>query len=209
MGEYTGVPHAIAKRISAPLKWNYIASAYPGLDGADYNNNGWRYLLYSSGSLVFMMSIARITIIRLHETPKYLLGEGKDALLVANFHSMAKKYNRSCSLTLEQLSACGVIESAHGKTRFSISELMVHLRGLFTTRKLAASMLCMWLSWTLIGLAYPLYYVFLSTYLKTRGAEFGNVSTYDTWRNFTLVNISGIPVCSSAKSTGKSPGNLQ
>lgn len=31
-----------------------------------------------------------------------------------------------------------------------------------------------------------------STYLETRGASF-KVSTYDTWRNYTLVNISGIP----------------
>lgn len=31
----------------------------------------------------------------------------------------------------------------------------------------------------------------LSSYLESRGASF-TVSTYDTWRNYTLVNISGI-----------------
>jgi hypothetical protein len=41
------------------------------------------------------------------------------------------------------------------------------------------------------GLAYPLFYVFLDSYLASRGANF-NVSTYDTWRNYALVNISGI-----------------
>jgi hypothetical protein len=43
------------------------------------------------------------------------------------------------------------------------------------------------------GLAYPLFYVFLGSYLATRSASF-NVSTYETWRNYALVNISSIPV---------------
>lgn len=43
------------------------------------------------------------------------------------------------------------------------------------------------------GLAYPLFYVFLSSYLSSRGANF-DVSVYETWRNYALVNISGIPV---------------
>lgn len=140
------------------------------------------------------MSVARITVIRLKETPKYLLGEGKDAELVEGFQIMAKKYNRPCSLTVEMLDACGTIHSAHGKSRFSVSELATHFRGLFATKKIALSTLLIWLSWTLIGLAYPLFYVFLSTYLASKGAELGNISTYDTWRNYTLVNISGIPV---------------
>jgi len=169
----------------APLKWNYVASEYPkeiGEPYTHYNNNGWRYLLYTSGAIVFVMSILRITVIRLQETPKHLLGEGKDTELVENFQAMATRYNRPCSISLEMLTACGEISSAHGKSRFSISELTIHLRGLFATKKIGLSTLLIWLSWTLIGLAYPLFYVFLSSYLATRGAEFGNISTYDTWR---------------------------
>ena len=41
------------------------------------------------------------------------------------------------------------------------------------------------------GLAYPLFYVFLDSYLTTRGANF-NVSTYVSWRNYALVNICSI-----------------
>lgn len=43
-----------------------------------------------------------------------------------------------------------------------------------------------------IGLAYPLYNVFLPSYLESRGAAFGEPSPYITWRNYTLVNFSGI-----------------
>ena len=150
--------------------------------------------MYTSGALVFCMSVARITVIRLKETPKYLLGEGKDDKVVENFQTMAAKYNRPCSITIEMLDACGVIQSAHGTSRFSIGELTVHFRGLFATKTIGFSTVLIWLSWTLIGLAYPLFYVFLSSYLASRGADFGVVSTYDTWRNYALVNISGIPV---------------
>lgn len=151
--------------------------------------------MYTSGALVFCMSIARITVIRLKETPKYLLGEGKEAKLVEDFQAMAAKYNRPCSITLEQLEACGTIRSAHGKSRFSVGELAIHFRGLFATKTIGLSTVLIWLSWTLIGLAYPLFYVFLSSYLSSRGADFGDISTFDTWRNYALVNISGIPVC--------------
>jgi hypothetical protein len=34
--------------------------------------------------------------------------------------------------------------------------------------------------------------VFLPTYLSSRGAAFGTPSPYITWRNYTLVNFSGI-----------------
>ncbi|KAG4411448.1 hypothetical protein IFR04_015418 [Cadophora malorum] len=157
------------------------------------DNMGWRYVMYTSGAMVFVMSVARITVIRLKETPKYLLGEGKDEQLVADFQAMAAKYNRPCSITIEMLDACGTINSAHGKSKFSISELTVHFRGLFATKTIGLSTSLIWLSWTLIGLAYPLFYVFLSSYLSSRGADFGVQSDFETWRNYALVNISSIP----------------
>ncbi|KAL5318397.1 hypothetical protein ACEPPN_013457 [Leptodophora sp. 'Broadleaf-Isolate-01'] len=157
------------------------------------DNMGWRYVMYTSGAMVFVMSVARITVIRLKETPKYLLGEGKDEQLVADFQAMAAKYNRPCSITIEMLDACGPINSAHGRSKFSISELTIHFRGLFATKTIGLSTCLIWLSWTLIGLAYPLFYVFLSTYLASRGADFGVLSDFETWRNYALVNISSIP----------------
>jgi len=122
---------------------------------------GWRYLMFSSGALVFFMSVARITVIRLRETPKYLLGMGKDAEMVDTLQFIATKHGRTCSLTVERLEACGVVRSAHSKSRVSLAETLVHLRGLFCTAKIGLSTLMIWLSWTLIGLAYPLFYVFL------------------------------------------------
>jgi MFS family permease len=49
-----------------------------------------------------------------------------------------------------------------------------------------------WFSWLLIGLAYPLYNVFLPTYLASRGAKVGGGSPYIIWRNYAINNTCSI-----------------
>lgn len=153
---------------------------------------------YASGALVFVLSILRVTIIRLEETPKFLISEGKDEQAVHVLRSIADRHNRPCSLTIEKLQACGQI--AHRRAPgsgwltqlISPREVFFHLRGLFETRKMALSTTLVWLSWLLIGLAYPLYNVFLPTYLASRGASFGQTSPYITWRNYAINNTCSI-----------------
>lgn len=142
------------------------------------------------------MSILRITVIRLKETPKFLVGEGRDAECVETLQFIAKKYNRPCSLTIEQMEALGTINkvanASQGARKSGFKEIGLHLKGLYATKRIGISTSLIWLSWTLIGLAYPLYNVFLPAYLESRGAAFGEPSPYITWRNYTLVNLSGI-----------------
>ncbi len=117
----------------------------------------------------------------------------KDEEVVEIMQWMATKYNRPCSLTAEKLQACGTVHTTKGKHgNFSVSELTVHLRGLFLTKKLGISTGLIWLSWTLIGLAYPLYNVFLPDYLASRGAQTGDSSNYTKWRNYAIVNMCGV-----------------
>ncbi len=195
----------LGQAVAGFIAWGFMSPSY--LNCADVatctrqNNMGWRYVMFTSGALVFVMSVLRLTVIRLKETPKYLLGRGDDATLMATLQYLADKYHRPCSLTLERLQACGEVRSARSRSTaqattasrvsFSPAETWTHLRGLFATRLIALSTLLIWLSWTLIGLAYPLFYVFLPTYLATRGASF-HVTTFETWRNYALVNVSGI-----------------
>lgn len=155
---------------------------------------GWRYLFYANGALVFVLSILRVTVIRLRETPKYLLSQGRDEDALEVLQSIASQYNRPCSLTLAHLEACGKIAfPSHNGRRFNVSfsETWMHLRGLFATRHIGFSTSLNWLSWTLIGLAYPLYNVFLPTYLETRGAQLDTPPSI-TWRNYAIVNMCGV-----------------
>ena len=168
-------------------------SDFPNAEPCTYDNNkGWRYVWFASGSLVFVMSILRITVLRLRETPKFLISEGRDAEAVDTLLFIATKYNRPCSLTLDALSACGSINKNTERSKWSLAEIGVHLKGLFATKRIGTSTALIWGSWVLIGLAYPLYNVFLPQYLESRGAQFGEKSAYITWRNYALVNFSGI-----------------
>lgn len=103
---------------------------------------------------MLVLSVLRVTAVRLNETPKYLLGKGQDQEVVDCFQKISQKYNRPCSLTIEKLKACGEIKSTYGASRYGFSELGAHLRGLFQTKKLGLSTGLIWLSWTLIGCKY-------------------------------------------------------
>lgn len=122
---------------------------------------GWRYIYYTTGALILVLSILRVTVINLQETPKYLLAANEDEKLIETLNLLAKRYNRPCSLTLEHLAACGEVQATHAKNPWSVGEVLVHVRGLFVTRKLAVSTVMIWFSWALAGLAGPLFFIFL------------------------------------------------
>ncbi|KPM42210.1 hypothetical protein AK830_g4342 [Neonectria ditissima] len=155
------------------------------------NNAGWRYVMFTCGALVLVASILRVTVVRLKESPKYLLSVGRDADLVELYRDLALKYNRPCSLTEEALAACGPV-SGSGKQQSLLAKLAVHVNGLFTTRKTSATTVMVWASWAITGLAYPLFYVFLPTYLSTRISD-STPGAYETWRNTILTTVAGIP----------------
>lgn len=172
----------------APEKWNCTDAATCTKE----NNWGWRYSLFTGGASVLVMSLLRITVVRLRETPKYLLGMGEDEKVVETFQYLANKYNRRCSLTLEKLQACGTIRAVQDSKGFSLKRSAIHFSGLFSTKEVAVSTAMVWFSWTLVGLAYPLFYVFLPTYLESHGLSYQQTPS-EKWRNYAITTICGIP----------------
>lgn len=201
----TGLGQLIAGLFAWAFLPNYSCDAPPAVCTRD-NNPGWRYVWYTSGAFVFVLSVLRVTIIRLEETPKFLLAEGKDEKAVQVLRNIANKHNRQFSLTLEQLSACGTTAVRSAKSSglalrlISLKEVGFHFKGLYATRKMGLSTSLVWFSWLLIGLAYPLYNVFLPKYLATRGAKLGEDSDFITWRNYAINNTCSIfgPVLAGA-----------
>lgn len=154
---------------------------------------GWRYLFYTCGALVFVLSMARVLVIRFHETPKFLLCQGLDEEVIKTLDNLATKHNREYSLTLDQLRSCGQIHSTHASNKATFAEIGVHVQGLFANRTLTFSTTLVWISWALIGLGYALYYAYLPEYLASRGASTGQNSTYITWRNYAITNLCAVP----------------
>lgn len=155
------------------------------------DNMGWRYLHWSLGALVFVLSILRITVLRLQHSPKWLITQGRDSEMLETLQGIASKYNRPLSLKLEGLLAFGEVKEAKSSP-WSARRLKAHVGALFQTRKLAYSTSLLFLTWAIIGIAYPLFYVFLPYYLALRGYKAGKSSNYLTWRNFAVNKICGL-----------------
>lgn len=102
-------------------------------------------------------------------------------------------------MTLEDLKSCETLESrqqtdATAALKRKLEKLnLTHVRALFASRKLAFSTSLIMLIWAFIGLAYPLYNAFLPYIQATRGAKFGDGSTYLTYRNSLIIAVLGIP----------------
>ncbi|KAK7417333.1 Filamentous Growth Regulator [Neonectria punicea] len=99
--------------ITGFVAWGFMTQSHWNCSASDdcgwSNNAGWRYVMFTCGALVFVLSILRVTVIRLVETLKYLLANGWDEEVVRYYQDQARKYNRPCSLTQDKLQSCGQI----------------------------------------------------------------------------------------------------
>lgn len=190
MAAWWGIGQMIAGLVAWPLLGYYSCSEERTCTSA--NNMGWRYTYYTLGSFVLVLSLLRIFVIRLKESPKWLLSQNRDVEVVQIIDEIAQAAGKQSPLKLEQLQSAGRVRTTHSSKKYDLSVIWFHIKGLFPNRKMAFSTILNIASWTLIGLAYPLYNVFLPYYLKSRGAATGDDSTYTVYRNYAIVNTCSI-----------------
>lgn len=143
------------------------------------------------------MAFARIFVVKLEETPKFLVSNNRDAEAVELLQNLATKYNRSCSLTIEKLQACGEVTSNHDFRidmgfKNIIKLVSSHIKMLFSTKKNTRSVLLLFSSWFLLGIAYPLYSTFLPQYLASRGAKTSASTTSGVYRDNVISNFCSV-----------------
>ena len=162
------------------------------------DNFGWRYFLIVMGALAMVMFCFRFFIFTLYESPKFLMGRGKDEDAVRIVHEVARRNGKSTNLTLADLDIHnqdghqGTDTAAVLKRRLEKINL-THVRALFANPKLAWSTSLIMLIWAFIGLGFPLYNAFLPYIQQSRGASFGDGSTYITYRNSLIIAVLGVP----------------
>jgi hypothetical protein len=132
------------------LAWPLIAnfscsqSAAPG-SCARTDNMGWRYLLFTLGGCTLLLWAFRFFVFKLEESPRFLVGRGRDADAVAVLQRIATYNGTSCSLSVEDLKQAGeaakLIDDNHKRSILSSSSdyTVDHVRALFKTKKLAWS----------------------------------------------------------------------
>lgn len=114
---------------------------------------GWRYFIFTMGGLMLFLWLIRFFVFQLHESPKYLMGRGKDEQAVENVHRIAKYNGKTSNLTIVDLqkaaSRAGAAKGLEGTDMDTSAKAAAlrtvekfkldHVKALFATPKLAYS----------------------------------------------------------------------
>ncbi|KLO95346.1 related to synaptic vesicle transporter SV2 (major facilitator superfamily) [Fusarium fujikuroi] len=193
-----GFGNAVTGLIAWPLLVNFGCPSGSTPETCSRSDNmGWRYLYITLGGLCLVMSLIRAFVLRSLESPRWLVSCGKmeEAAEVINHISRMNKSDYHVTgdsfLQPEQAKADGEVRSWRAN--------IVRASRLFSGAKQIRLMIGLIMIWALIGIAYPLYTIFLPYYLAAHGANFGETSNYITYRDWTVSSIVGIfgPVLST------------
>ena len=187
---------AVGYTITGLFAWEYMSnfSCAPSATRAECrtsDNMGWRYLHFTCGSLVIVLSLLRVTVVRMVHTPKWLVCQNRDEEIYHNLRDLAVRYKRPFSLTLEQLREQGKVLHTE-RSVWSAFRIRKHFSVLFETNRLAWSTVLIIANWSVLGIVAPLYNSFLPYYLAAQGANVGDGGNYTTWRNYAINQMSGL-----------------
>ncbi|KAK0645167.1 putative MFS-type transporter PB1E7.08c [Lasiodiplodia hormozganensis] len=165
-------------------------------------NMGWRYTMYVLGGLALAFSFIRIFLFKMPESPRYLLSKNRDADAVEAVNYVARRNGKPELLTLAMLQqvdhALGISPEETGRRGLTKMQILQESLGdfkttnfkcLFVTPRLAQHTTIIWLIWLIIGIAYPLYFNFLPTYLARKFTMDTSLST--TYRNYCIQSAVG------------------
>ncbi|KIK69566.1 hypothetical protein GYMLUDRAFT_33942 [Collybiopsis luxurians FD-317 M1] len=187
-----------ASLIAWPLIGNFSCTSADNCPKS--SNMGWRYTFYVLGGVTLIMWICRYVVFDLQESPKYLIAKGQDERAIKVLEHIARKNGKTLTLTVDKLRAVSGSQQEDStplttlqliKDSFS-SVSFSHIRPLFSTRRLAVNTTITILLWGLIGLAYPLFYGFITLYLTTQ-VKNSDSSVSTTYRNYSIISALGVP----------------
>ena len=195
---------AVAQVIATAIAWPLLGGKTCQEDqkggGCDKSENmGWRWFMITVGGMTMLMFLVRFLLFEIHESPKYLMGKGRDEDAVRVVREVARRNGKSCSLTVEDLRRCepeGYVQrtGAGEAVKRRLEDVKFdRVKALFRTRRMAWSTGLVMAIWAFIGLGYPLYNAFLPYIQASRGADFGDGSTYLTYRNSLIIASLGVP----------------
>lgn len=174
------------------------------------------------GGIAIFLGLIRIFIFKIPESPKYLLSQGRDAEAVAAVNHIARFNRKPETLTLDLLQEIdnrlqgasnapqvtqtidemvAAAATPTAPTKLSFMDIMREnfkdfsldsYRTLFAGRKMAQHSSVTFLIWLTIGVAYPLYFAFIPSYLETKASYSANTSFNYTYMVYCIVSSVGI-----------------
>ncbi|KAG2354100.1 major facilitator superfamily domain-containing protein [Suillus spraguei] len=191
---------ALGQLVASLISWGFIAnySCSPSIpDGQcpKSANMGWRYTLYTLGALTFLMFICRFFVFDVQESSKFLVAQNRDEEAIKQGVTV-----ETITLKLEDLQAISGDRTSKPAPNMSTSVRnafsgisLSHIRPLFSTRRLTINTTLIIIIWGLIGIAYPLFNAYLPLYLSAQNSESGSSSVSETYRNYSIVSVLGVP----------------
>ncbi|KAJ3539019.1 hypothetical protein NM208_g5659 [Fusarium decemcellulare] len=201
------------------LAWVFLAN-FACTDAATCtreDNMGWRYLMITLGGIAIFLGLIRILVFKIPESPRYLLSKGKDAEAVAAVNHIARFNRKPESLTIDMLQEIDIRlrtsstapqtaepideESATTPSKLTMMQIIKEnfkefsldsYRKLFAGRKMAQHSSVTFLIWLTIGVAYPLYFAFIPSYLEQKASYSANTSFNYTYMVYCIVSAVGI-----------------
>ncbi|GHJ85331.1 hypothetical protein NliqN6_1733 [Naganishia liquefaciens] len=179
------------------------------------SNMGWRYLMITLGGITLSVFFLRFFIFNFRESPKFLLGKGKEQQAIDVLHSIAK-FNRAPPPTLtiedfqaidQEMSVVSVPESVTPlntplKTRQLIKNVIMdgirklrHLKGLFQTPLMAFTTVIVWIAYMGDFWSFNIAGSYLPIILNNRNVSSGQNSVYDTYEQYIIIYAPGIIGC--------------
>ncbi|KAH8664604.1 major facilitator superfamily domain-containing protein [Xylariales sp. PMI_506] len=202
--------------VVALLSWVFLANfACSSADApcAMSDNMGWRYMMITLGGLAIAFGLIRIFLFKIPESPRYLLSKGRDAEAVDAVNFIARYNGKPETLTLDMLEAinvrCGAASTSplameqtkSTTTRLTTIEILresmkdyksSNVRALFSSPKLAQHTSVTFLIWLTIGIAYPLYFAFITSYLEASKNYYADDSLSYTYKVYCIVSAVGV-----------------
>ena len=157
---------ALAQFIITLIAWPLLGNLTCDTDACPrHDNMGWRYLCICGGGIALIGFVLRFFVFKLHESPKYLMGKGRDEDAVRVVHEVARRNGKESTLSIEDLKACEAYgggqrqqTSAQAAIKRKLETVSFdHISSLFASRRVAINTSFIILIWAFIGLAYPLY----------------------------------------------------
>ncbi|KKY29710.1 putative hexose transporter [Diaporthe ampelina] len=174
-----------------------------------------RYVMITLGALAIAFALIRIFVFKMPESPRYLLSRGRDAEAVEAVNYVARYNGKPETLTLDMLKAIDEVQSGPStqvvqsedvtaeekKAPLSYRQIITEnfkdysshsYRKLFAGRKMARHSSVIFLIWLTIGVAYPLYFAFITSYLQTKTTYSVTNTLNHTYMVYCIVSIVGV-----------------
>lgn len=171
--------------------------------------------MISLGAIAIGFAFIRIFFFKIPESPRYLLSKGRDAEAVESVNYVARYNGKPETLTLDMLRAIdeaqsgtvttvsqtGDVQSEKPKSRLSYTDIIKEnfkdysshsYRKLFSNAKMAQHSSVTFLIWLTIGIAYPLYFAFITSYLQTKSTYSASSSLNHTYMVYCIVSVVGV-----------------